>query len=258
MAGSDGGGAPAQLATAQLATAQLATALHELSAAVLTADDVAGSLQRTAEIAARTVPAGAGAGITLDRRGDAPPVVAASDPLVRSVDESQLAAGRGPALAALGSGAAVDVPDTRAAGRWPEYARAAAVAGIRSSHAEPLHVDEATAGVLTLHSSRTHAFGGRSGPAARLVAGQLELLLAAQRRRAEQALVTAQLAHALERRATIDQAIGIVMAQRGCPPEGAFAALRELSNRSNTPLRDIAAHLVERTGRRAAAPAPRP
>ncbi|WP_340561911.1 ANTAR domain-containing protein [Streptomyces sp. GSL17-111] len=53
-----------------------------------------------------------------------------------------------------------------------------------------------------------------------------------------------QLREALHSRATIDQAMGIVQAERRCAPEDAFQVLVTLSQRTNTKLRDVAAALV--------------
>ncbi len=52
---------------------------------------------------------------------------------------------------------------------------------------------------------------------------------------------------ALASRPTIDQAKGIIMAQRRCGPDEAFAALVRVSQDSNVPLREIAASLVRET-----------
>ena len=45
----------------------------------------------------------------------------------------------------------------------------------------------------------------------------------------------------------IEQAKGILMAQSGCGPEAAFDLLRRASQRSNMPVRDLAAQIVART-----------
>jgi hypothetical protein len=45
----------------------------------------------------------------------------------------------------------------------------------------------------------------------------------------------------------IEQAKGIVMAQSGCGPEAAFDVLRRASQRSNVPVRELAAQIVVRT-----------
>ncbi|MGN6613392.1 MAG: ANTAR domain-containing protein [Angustibacter sp.] len=61
-----------------------------------------------------------------------------------------------------------------------------------------------------------------------------------------QAFVTEvmELRRALTSRATIEQAKGIVMAERRCSPEAAFEVLRHLSNDSNVRLADVALALV--------------
>lgn len=50
----------------------------------------------------------------------------------------------------------------------------------------------------------------------------------------------------LSSRATIDYAIGILIAQGGLDPESAFGLLVKASQRENRKLRDIAAEIVER------------
>jgi AmiR/NasT family two-component response regulator len=51
---------------------------------------------------------------------------------------------------------------------------------------------------------------------------------------------------AMESRAVIEQAKGIVMGERRCTAEEAFAVLVKVSQDSNRKLRDVAAALVER------------
>jgi hypothetical protein len=56
------------------------------------------------------------------------------------------------------------------------------------------------------------------------------------------------LQRALVSRATIDQAKGIVMAERHCDPEAAFRVMVHMSNESNVPLAQIAQALVYQAG----------
>ncbi|WP_228980263.1 ANTAR domain-containing protein [Streptomyces sp. DH12] len=60
----------------------------------------------------------------------------------------------------------------------------------------------------------------------------------------------AQLRTALRSRATIDRAVGIVMAERRVGPDAAFRVLVSLSQNTNVKLRDVAAALVHRTAGR--------
>ncbi|PSK95415.1 GAF domain-containing protein [Murinocardiopsis flavida] len=57
----------------------------------------------------------------------------------------------------------------------------------------------------------------------------------------------ANLHAALNSRATIDQAIGIIMARRRCSADDAFAVLSRTSQNRNTKLRDIAAEILTQT-----------
>jgi AmiR/NasT family two-component response regulator len=57
--------------------------------------------------------------------------------------------------------------------------------------------------------------------------------------------VASQLRTALTSRATIEQAKGMIMAERGCSAEEAFEQLAKISNDRNVKLRDVAAALVE-------------
>lgn len=53
-----------------------------------------------------------------------------------------------------------------------------------------------------------------------------------------------QMREAMESRAVIDQAIGVIIAERRCNPQAAFEWLRGRSNTSNRKMRDVASTLV--------------
>jgi AmiR/NasT family two-component response regulator len=56
----------------------------------------------------------------------------------------------------------------------------------------------------------------------------------------------------------IEQAKGIIMAQSACGEAEAFDLLRRASQRSNVPVRELAAQLVAKSGRTAARTAAKP
>ncbi|MFS2168601.1 ANTAR domain-containing protein, partial [Variovorax sp. Varisp62] len=64
------------------------------------------------------------------------------------------------------------------------------------------------------------------------------------------ARLAAQLQLAMDSRATIEQAKGIIMATQRCTADQAFTVLTNLSQQRNFKLNQIAAALVARTGRR--------
>jgi GAF domain-containing protein len=230
----------------------VAGALHELAAVLLTSDQLDDALQRTAEITAPTVPDGVGCGVTLVRDAGRPTTVGFSNRRVRVIDESEYATGQGPCLHTLRTQEPVDVRDTLADTRWPSFAETALACGVRSSHSEPLSVDAQTIGVLNCYSSRPDAFSPADRRNARLVADHIEVLLGSHLRHLDQIQLSEQMQQALDTRATIDQAIGILMAQRHCDAEEAFGILRQASNRSNVKLRDVAARLARSVARKPA------
>jgi hypothetical protein len=88
-------------------------------------------------------------------------------------------------------------------------------------------------------TARTHTAVAQRGYERHLAQAAYDL-----RRHRELEEEAAQLRRAMSTRATIDQAIGIVQAERRCGPEDAFQILVSVSQRTNTKLRDIAAGLV--------------
>lgn len=63
-------------------------------------------------------------------------------------------------------------------------------------------------------------------------------------------MLSENLAEAMKSRATIEQAKGILMAQKPMTPDQAYDVLRMASQRENRKLREIARELVERHGGR--------
>jgi GAF domain-containing protein len=121
--------------------------------------------------------------------------------------------------------------------------------GILSILSTPLIVDGKPVGVLNLYARTPRVFSALDRQLAELLAGQAAIAITAALRHYDEVTLSDHLRIALSSRSVIDQAIGIVMAQRRCDPEEAFATLRTISQRRNIKLRDIAAELVEATRR---------
>ena len=62
---------------------------------------------------------------------------------------------------------------------------------------------------------------------------------------AEARALSGDLRHALPNRFVIERAKGVVMGSLGCDVDEAFAELRRESQRTNRPLRDVAAEVAE-------------
>lgn len=97
--------------------------------------------------------------------------------------------------------------------------------------------------------SRVLGIVGGSAPGPHGTSAQLDgyvLDLTESHREAVDREATASIIASSLSRATIEQAKGIVMAALGVSGDESFAVLRRFSNDTNTPLRDVAEHLVDR------------
>jgi GAF domain-containing protein len=178
-------------------------------------------------------------------RGEHQPyTVAASDDFANLMDEVQYDHGEGPCLEALRTGAVIYVPDLPADARWDGYRPHAVASGVRSSLSLPLAVADTVIGALNVYSSRPDAFDERLRQGLDVFAAQAAAALAMVLRQARQDQTTAQLEQALASRTTIDQAMGILMAQQHCTAEKAFALLRAHSQNTNRKIREVAADLI--------------
>jgi transcriptional regulator with GAF, ATPase, and Fis domain len=233
----------------------LAAALTELTGLVLAMPNVESLLTEVARLAARVLNPPASCGITL-RRDHEPYTAATSDALAAHVDEVQYGEHAGPCLQTLDTGEQVYVRDLSAETRWGGYPTHALGYGIRSSLSLPLSGDGHTRGALNLYALTTEAFGPDQRNRAGLFAAQAGAALAIVTRQVRQVELSDQLRHALASRAVIDRAIGVIIGQRRCTAEAAFDVLRDISQRQNRKLRDIAAEIVQGLTGRPAAPGP--
>lgn len=232
-------------------------ALAELAGLLLSTDSFEGLLQGVAELSVRTVDPTTTCGITLSQGGRVM-TVASADALAALLDEQQYERDEGPCLQALSTGEVVLTDDLAVEDRWADYPAVAVGHGIRSVLSTPLLVDGRPVGVLNLYADAPHVFGADEARLAHLLAGQAALATTAALRHYDEVSLSENLRSALSSRSVIDQALGIVMAERRCAPAEAFAMLRTISQRRNAKLRVVATEMVEAVGRPAPGPAPRP
>jgi GAF domain-containing protein len=229
-------------------------AVGTLQSLLLNVEGVDTFLGELARLAADVVVPPASCGVTV-RRDGRPLTAASSDARAERVDQVQYGFGEGPCLHTLSSGEVVDVSDLERDDRWPRYRARALEEGVRSSLSLPLVVDGEPVGALNLYGFGVGVLVGERQSAqafAAQAAAALTLLLR-QTRLTED---TAQLEQALASRTTIDQALGILMAQQHCTADQAFALLRSHSQHNNRKLRDVAADIVARVSGAAPEPAP--
>jgi GAF domain-containing protein len=167
-------------------------------------------------------------------------------------DELQYEKGYGPCMDAGRGGVLLRIDDMQTEERWPDYVRhAQAEAGVRSSLSVPLPYQGSSIGALNNYSSRPGAFATPESLQAGLEVAEIVAVTVANAEAHWQLGEQARnMRIAMESRAVIEQAKGVLMAQRHVTAEQAFEILREASQRYNRKLRDIAAGMVEGTQQR--------
>jgi GAF domain-containing protein len=222
------------------------SALSELAGLLLSTNSFEDLLQGVAELSVRVVKSAATCGITLAQE-DRVITVASADALAGQLDEQQYEHETGPCLQALARGEVVEAADMTAEDRWDGYPTIAMAHGILAVLSTPLIVDSKPVGVLNLYARAPRSFTAVDRQLATLLAGQAAIAVTAALRHYDEVTLSDNLRIALSSRSIIDQAIGIVMAQRHCGPEEAFVTLRTISQRRNIKLRVVAADLVNAT-----------
>jgi GAF domain-containing protein len=207
-------------------------------------DNLTTMLAKVARIAAEIVPGADFASITMVRDGK-PTTPVFTDDLALALDEAQYELGDGPCLSAIRH-RGVETFAAKSADRWPAFAAAAQDAGVIGVLSAPLVNEEVAVGGLNMYSKTTEAFDETARETASLFADQLGVAAAKAAQYVESYELVQQLQQALESRAAIDQAKGILMAQSRIGPDEAFNILVRASQNQNRKLRAIAAEIVER------------
>jgi transcriptional regulator with GAF, ATPase, and Fis domain len=220
-------------------------AFAELSRIRLADIDIETLLDKIAQLAKRTIPGAGEVSVTL-LHGNTPRTAAFTGELALALDEKQYERGYGPCMEAADTTTSLLVPDTGSEQRWPGWAASAAQAGVHSSLSVGLPVHEDVTGALNIYATIPKAFDDDAITIAQTFAGFAAVGLANAHLYETQATLAGHMQKAMENRAVIEQAKGIIMADRRCTPDQAFAVLTKLSQDTNRKLRDVAAALVTR------------
>ena len=218
-------------------------AFAELGRIKLADTDIDAVLDKIAELAQRAIPGADEVSVTL-MRGKGAHTAAFTGDLALACDERQYKRGHGPCLDASNTAATLLIDDMEKETRWPDYTSGAAEAGAHSSLSVGLPVHEAVTGALNIYSTKPDAFDDDAIVVAQTFAGYAAVALANAHLYETHAALTQHMQAAMESRAVIEQAKGIIMGDRRCSPDEAFQILSKLSQDTNRKLRDVAAALV--------------
>jgi GAF domain-containing protein len=207
------------------------------------------SLHQVSELTVQAVPGAHHVGITLLVDGKLKTSVF-SHPEVPEIDQAQYRTGDGPCVDAYRSGEVYRIESTREPGRWQDFRDSAARHGVLSTLSLPLKTDHTTIGAMNLYAEVEGAFDEDDQRVAELFATQAAFLLANAQAYWDARSLSENLEQAMESRAEIEQAKGIIMATTGVDADGAFEQLKAQSQYENVKVREIAREIVERASQR--------
>jgi GAF domain-containing protein len=219
-------------------------AFDELGRMSFAAHSLTSVLQKVTDLAARVLPGEAVTSVTI-LSPSGPSTVAASGSLALELDLAQYQHGAGPCLEAASTGQVTEVPDTSVETRWGPFPGIAAARGCRGVLSFPLPPQELITGGLNVYArtsqpldASTRETAARFAAYAVVPVSNMYLYESAVQR-------ADNLAAALDSRAVIDQAKGILMERFKLSADQAFSALAQVSMENNTKVRDVAARFVE-------------
>ena len=243
---------PAQLEADEI---DLYAGLKGVAGLVAGARGVIDLLGDVAEFAARAIPGVDGVGVALVHSHGGKPrfqTWAATAVFVHDIDTIQYEElSEGPCITCMETRRPCISGSLGSDGRWPHFGGRVARMGVHSALSLPLMVGDEVIGAINTYAHSRDAFGEHAvqlgsqfaGPAAVSVYNA-QLLAGAQER-------TKALQRALDSRAVIDQAIGIIRSRSGVSAEVAFDRLIRLSQAENVKLHLIAERMVDEAVRRA-------
>jgi GAF domain-containing protein len=202
------------------------------------------TLERVSDLTVESLPQADMVGITMIVEGRQRTAVFTDDK-APEIDQAQYDAGDGPCLSAFHERRITAIDATSEPGKWMEFRRAAAARGIGSTMSFPLLVDKASVGAMNLYASAERAFSDADRRTGELFAAQAAIVLANAQAYWDAHELSIRLGEAMQNRAVIEQAKGILIGAQGIDEDEAFGLLVGASQRENTKLRDIARRIVD-------------
>ncbi|GIF14426.1 GAF and ANTAR domain-containing protein [Actinoplanes teichomyceticus] len=223
-------------------------AFRELSRINLGETDMEGVLSTVAGLAQRAVPGARDVSVTLIGQ-KRPRTIASTSETAMRIDGWQYEHGRGPCLDASRQHITLRIDDVVAERRWPGWSEHTAGLGMHSTFSVGLPIREQISGAFNVYAGTAHAFDDDAVLLAETFAGYAAVALTNAHLYDTTVVLTQHMQAAMESRAVIEQAKGIIMGQRHCTADEAFAILSRASQDANRKLREVAADLVDRAQR---------
>jgi GAF domain-containing protein len=220
-----------------------ASGYAELSRIALPGRPFRDVIEEVALLAKRVLPEAPEVSMTL-LTGDQAETAAFTGAVAVELDERQYDKGYGPCLDAAASGELISLVMTDPDNPYPDFAQAALRQGVTHSLSVGLPVAAPTVGALNVYNLTGRPFSEDAHRIASTFAGFAGVVLVSATLHRDIADLAGHLKAAVQSRAVIDQAKGIIMAQNRCSADDAFRLLVRTSQGRNLKLRVLAERLV--------------
>ena len=174
---------------------------------------------------------------------------AVSDVRVRHLEELQIRHQEGPCIAAFEDKVLVGAEDLVSDSRWPLFSQAAVERGVRAVLASPIPYNQDAVGVVAVLSQQRHPWSGEAELALLAFTDLAALLIASMMMGEQQTALAVQLQSALNSRAIIEQAKGVLIGQQGLSAQLAYERIRAQARAERRKVSAVAAELVRRAVR---------
>ncbi len=175
--------------------------------------------------------------------------VAVSDERMGRLEELQVRHHEGPCVAAFDDKALVAAQDLADERRWPTFSDAAVAQGIRAVLASPLPYNQDAVGVVAVLSEDRRPWAAEAELALLAFTDLAALLIASMMIGQQHSELAAQLQSALNSRAVIEQAKGVLIGQQGLSAHAAYEQLRAQARAERRKLVAVSADLVRSAAR---------
>jgi GAF domain-containing protein len=169
---------------------------------------------------------------------------AVSDDRMRHLEELQIRHREGPCISAFEDKGLVRTEDLTQEPRWPDFSKHAVARGIRAVLASPIPYNQDAVGVVAVMSEERRPWAPEAELALLAFTDLAALLIASMLLGEQQTELADQLQAALNSRAIIEQAKGVLIGQQGITAPAAYAQLRAQARAERRKLAIVSADVV--------------
>jgi GAF domain-containing protein len=169
---------------------------------------------------------------------------AVSDERMRHLEELQVRHHEGPCITAFEDKELIRAEDLTQEERWPSFSKHAVIRGIGAVLASPIPYNQDAVGVVAVVSEDRRPWSAEAELALLAFTDLAALLIASMLMGEQQTELAAQLQAALNSRAIIEQAKGVLIGRQGLTAHAAYAQLRARARAERRKLAIVSAEVI--------------